>query len=116
MHHFQTARMMVMHHFQTARMMVMHHHARKRKRRDRLQENLQQMKADGLMSAEGILDHPALFLQRYGTDPERPVTGLRLSDKMRQLTAKLWTLALKEVITSKVDTYNAKLQLSLIHI
>ena len=77
-----------------------------------VQENLQQTHADGLMSAEGIFDHPALFLQRYGTDPERPVTGLRLSDKMRQLTAKLWTLALKEVITSKVDTYNAKLQKS----
>ena len=95
--------------------MVMHHHARKR--RDRLQENLQQMKADGLMSAEGILDHPALFLLQYGTDPERPVTVMRLSDKMRQLVTKLWTLALKEVNMSKVDTkkrakYNAKLQKS----
>ena len=82
-----------------------------------VQENLQQTHADGLMSAEGIFDHPALFLQRYGTDPERPVTGLRLSDKMRQLTAKLWTLALKEASTSKVDKkkrtkYKAKLQKS----
>ena len=82
-----------------------------------VQENLQQTQADGLMSAEGILDHPALFLQRYGTDPERPVTVIRLSDKMRKLVTKLWTLALKEVNTSKVDTkkrvkYNTKLQKS----
>ena len=79
--------------------------------------NLQQTQANGLMSAAGVLDHPALVLERYGTDPERPVTMIRLSDKMLKLVTKLWTLALKEANTSKVDKkkrtkYKAKLQKS----
>jgi len=34
-----------------------------------VQSNLEETKADGLMSAEGLLDNPALFLSRYGSDP-----------------------------------------------
>jgi tRNA-dihydrouridine synthase 1 len=33
-----------------------------------VEQNLQLTQADGLMSAEGILDNPALFLPRHGTD------------------------------------------------
>lgn len=36
-----------------------------------VQENLQSTQAAGVMSAEGLLDNPALFLPRYGTRQER---------------------------------------------
>lgn len=37
------------------------------------QKNLELTKANGVMSAEGILDNPALFLQRYGTDMDKMI-------------------------------------------
>jgi tRNA-dihydrouridine synthase 1 len=35
-----------------------------------VENNLQSTQADGIMSAEGILDNPALFLERFGTREE----------------------------------------------
>ena len=41
---------------------------------DDVESNMRFTKADGIMSAEGILDNPALFLPRYGEDDGREVT------------------------------------------
>ena len=42
---------------------------------DDVEKNLDDTKADGLMSAEGILDNPALFLSRLQNDDSIPIQG-----------------------------------------
>lgn len=52
---------------------------------DDVQTNLHDTHADGLMSAEGILDNPALFLPRYGRRSERrkPITVWSLKQQQQ---------------------------------
>jgi tRNA-dihydrouridine synthase 1 len=58
-----------------------------------VQSNLDVTKANGLMSAEGILDNPALFLKRYGADRDHKVTFWILPPKIQKALGKLWRLA-----------------------
>lgn len=58
-----------------------------------VERNLQSTKADGVMSAEGILDNPALFLGRLGPDRNSVVIIWTLSAEIRKILGRLWKLA-----------------------
>jgi hypothetical protein len=68
-----------------------------------VQHNLETTKADGLMSAEGILDNPALFLKRYGAARDHHVTFWTLPPKLQKTVSKLWKLAGDRTTTTMAE-------------
>ncbi|GFH48086.1 hypothetical protein CTEN210_04562 [Chaetoceros tenuissimus] len=80
---------------------------------DDVLSNMRFTKADGIMSAEGILDDPALFLPRYGEDEEKCIeikdpSDLKNTEDMRdplQKKRRKWLKKLREIeaIEAKVE-------------
>lgn len=81
-----------------------------------VQRNFKLTKADGLMSAEGILDNPSLFLGRLGSDRDTKVKIWTLSADIRKMLGKLWKIAgdiedtKSPKVEKKLNKYNDKIK------
>lgn len=79
---------------------------------EEVQSNLEHTQADGLMSAEGLLDNPSLYLCRY-EKPDEVVSQWKLNEETSKILDKLWKAARNKVKgedSAKVPRYEKKLK------